>query len=317
MTALRWVIAAVAVVPVALTAVRLAGWWPCDVGCQGGGHYQRVGGVDVLWPALIGYLVLAGSLIHDAWRKPRWSAVSTAIAGALGGVSLFYLYVAWGLGLVCPFCLTIHATVLAVLLAVAGDAAGPAAVALLLGTLGANAVFHHQPVADMVAVGALTADPLNQTAAAQRAEANRTLGSATAPVVIDYALSLQCSHCAAQHQPLLEALAPALAAGRVRVVIRPVVRPADPASAWLAQCALAAAARSASDFESFLREHLGTRADLSRADLLMLGGDLALLDGESSEVAALSRADQQVLAKLGFKGSTPFITVRHDNHIER
>ena len=54
-----WPIAIAASLPLVLTAVRLAGWWPCDVACQGGGFYQRVLGIDVLWAALLGYGLLA------------------------------------------------------------------------------------------------------------------------------------------------------------------------------------------------------------------------------------------------------------------
>lgn len=314
MMAVRWGIAGVACLPLVLTAVRVAGWWPCDVACQGGGHYQQIAGIDVLWPALVAYAGLALLALHDAWRRPRWSPATGVLAGLLAGVSLFYIYVAWGLGIVCPFCLTVHGAVLVVLLAVAGDAAGPTAVALLLGAFGANAVFHHQLMPDVAPVSHET-PALSDVAL--RADANRSRGQVTAPVVIDYALSLQCGHCAEQHQPLLDALAPAVAAGRVRLVVHPVVRPSDPGSVWLAQCALAAAAHSSDAFDDFLREHLGTRAGLSRDELLALGGDLTTLDHETAAVAGVVEVDQQTLNDLGYRGATPFIAVRRDGRITR
>ena len=321
MSVVRWGIAVIACVPVILTAVRLLGWWPCDVACQGGGYYQRIHGLDVLWPALLGYAALAVLTLHDAWRRPRWSPTTGMLAGGLAGVSLFYLYIAWSLDIICLFCLTMHALVITVLLAVAGDAAGPTAVLLILGTLGSNAIFHHQVVPDSVPPSVPTATPTTLTPATTEientADANRSRGASDAPIQIDYALSLQCGHCAEQHQPLLDALAPAIAAGRVRLVIRPVVRPADPGSVWLAQCALAAAAHSADDFDNFLRERLGTRAALTREELLTLGGDLPALDRDTAQVAKVVESDQTLLAGLGYRGSTPFIAIRRGTKITR
>ncbi len=312
MNLLRWGIALAACAPLGLIAVRLSGWWPCDVACQGGGYYQRVHGVDVLWLALLGYALLAFSAVHDAWRRLHWSNTTGMLAGGLAGVSLFYLFVAWSLGIVCPFCLTVHGLVLGVLLAVAGDAAGPTVLLLMLGALGSNAVFHHHAVADVV-----SATPTTATALSERADAHRRRGRDSAPIRIDYALSLQCSHCAEQHQPLLDVLAPAIAAGRVQLVIRPVVRPTDLGSRWLAQCALAAAARSSDGFDEFLRERLGTHADLTREELLTLGGDLPSLDQDTAAVADLVAADQQALAALGYRGATPFLAIRRDSTITR
>ena len=317
MSYIRWGIAIIACVPMILTTIRLLGWWPCDVACQGGGYYQRIFGLDVLWLGLIGYTVLALLTLLDAWRKPRWSSVTGILAGGLAGVSLFYLYIAWSLSIVCPFCLTIHGVIVVVLLAVAGDAAGPTAVALLLGTLGANAAFHHQVVPDILPPSPPSAATITTTSFEATADANRHRGVVDAPVQIDYALSLQCSHCADQHQPLLDALAPAIAAGRLRLIIRPVVRPADAGSVWLAECALAAAAHSADDFDSFIRERLGTRAALTREEMLTLGGDLLALDRDTARVAKLVTADQHTLASLGYRGSTPFVAIRHGTKITR
>ena len=317
MSHIRWGIAVIACVPMILTTIRLLGWWPCDVACQGGGYYQRIFGLDVLWLGLIGYTSLALLTLLDAWRKPRWSAVTGILAGGLAGVSLFYLYVALSLSIVCPFCLTIHGVIVVVLLAVAGDAAGPTAVALLLGALGANAAFHHQVVPDVLPPSPSSAATITTTSFEATADANRHRGVVDAPVQIDYALSLQCSHCAEQHQPLLDALAPAIAAGRLRLIIRPVVRPADAGSVWLAECALAAAAHSADDFDTFIRERLGTRAALTREEMLTLGGDLLALDRDTARVAKLVTADQHTLASLGYRGSTPFVAIRHGTKITR
>ncbi len=315
----RWLVAGLALLPAVLTAVRLAGWWPCDVACQGGGRYQHIGGVDALWPALTGYLLLAGMALRDAWRGPRWSTATCALAGLLAGASLFYLWVAWSLGLVCPFCLTVHGMVLLILLAVAPDAAGSAAIALLLGGLGLNAVFHHRVGADVPVLPSAELAPADPAAnsLARAANANRSRGRLTAPLIVEYGYSLQCAHCAAQHGPLLDALGPALAAGRARLVLRPVVRPADGGSVWLARWSLAAAARSPADFDRFVLERLGTRAGLERDELLTLGGELPALDRAAGGGAfdGLVDDDQRTLQRLGYRGVTPFVAVVRDGRV--
>lgn len=324
MTPIRIGIAVAASLPLVLTAVRLAGWWPCDVACQGGGFYQRVLGIDVLWAALLGYGMLAALVWHAALRRLHWSAATGATAGLLAGTSLFYLGVAWQLDIVCPFCLTVHGVMLAVLLAVAGDAAGPTAICLLLGLLGTNAVFHHTAVADVVAASVVapvqsTGNPGALTAANRvaLADANRSLGQAAAPITVEYAFSLQCSHCAEQHQPLLDALAPAIAAGRVRLIMRPVVRPADAGSQWLAAWAFAAAEQSPEQFTTFVTKYLSTRGGLTRDELLTLGDDLPARDAAAGGgiFDHLITSDQQTLRTLGYHGATPFVAVVKDGVI--
>lgn len=316
MSRARWIAAGAACIPAILTAVRLAGWWPCDVACQGGGVYERIAGLSVLWPAQIGYLALATLALHDAWRSPRWSAPTCALVGLLAGASLFYLWVAWSLELVCPFCLTVHGLILALLLAIAPDAAGATAICLLFGLLGMNAVFHHRVVADIAAPAAMgPVRPAGEAALA--ADANRTRGRADAPITVEYGYSLQCSHCAEQHGPLLDALGPPITAGTVRLVMRPVIRPADEGSAWLARWSFAAAARGPAEFDRFLLERLSTKAALSRNELLALGGDLPAYDAVAAggTFDALLDGDQQALRKLGYKGSTPFVAVTRGSQV--
>ena len=316
MSRLRVVTAGIAALPAALVAIRLAGWWPCDVACQGGGFYQRLAGVDVLWAALVGYALLALTLAHDAWRQPRWSSFSVSLAGLLAGASLFYLWVAWSLGLVCPFCLTVHALVLAVLLAVAPDAAGSAVGALLIGSLGLNAAFHHQVRPDITdSPGTTPAQPV--TDLATRADANRQRGAAAAPLTVEYGYSLQCPHCATAHGPLLAALAPAIAAGRVRLVFRPVVRPADPGSRLLAAWAFAAAARGPETFDRFLVERLDTKANLGREELLALDPALPAFAAIAADgvFEPLIDRDQTRLKHLAYRGATPFVVVLRDTTV--
>jgi Thioredoxin len=318
MTRLRWVTAGIAALPAGLVAIRLAGWWPCDVACQGGGFYQRLAGVDVLWPALIGYALLALALVHDAWCRPRWSRFSVALTGLLAGASLFYLWIAWSLGLLCPFCLTVHALVLVVLFSVAPDAAGSALLALLVGGLGLNAAFHHQvhpDIADRPEAAPGTSQPL--TDLATRADANRQRGAATAPLTVEYGYSLQCPHCAAAHDPLLAALAPAISAGHVRLVLRPVVRLADPGSRLLAAWSFAAAARGPDILDRFIAERLDTKANLGRDELLTLDPALPALAAIAADGAfePLIDRDQARLKQLAYRGATPFVVVLRDTTV--
>lgn len=320
MTPIRTTIAVISSVPLLLTAVRLAGWWPCDVACQGGGWYQRFAGLDVLWGGLLGYALLTAVVWNDALRRLHWTTLTAVTAGLLAGISLFYLGVAWQLGITCPFCLTVHTVVLVVLLAVAGDAAGPTAISLLLGLLGTNAAFHHTAVPDVLAAVPHTQGTTAPSVTSQRAaqaDANRRRGPPDAPITIEYGFSLQCGHCAEQHQPLLDALAPALAAGRVHLVMRPIIRPADAGGRWLAAWALAAAAESPDDFNTFLTKHLATRSGLTRDELLALGDDLpernaAAQDGHFND---LITADQLALRKLGYQGATPLVVIIHNGII--
>lgn len=335
MIALRWPLAAIACLPLAATIVRLTGWWPCETACQGGGRYQTILGLSVLWPALVVYGLLAGSMLRDAWRggawrdddRRVWSRATCALAGLAAGGALFYLYVAWSLSLVCTYCLGVHLVSVVLLFAVASDAVGTALLALLLGALTLNAVFHHRVEADVVEQPATQGMPppvtgiVGPTTAAGsttganpvtlRADANRTRGTADAPLTVEYGYSLQCSHCAEQHGPLLATLAPAVADGRIRLVLRPVVRPSDPGSRWLALWSFAAALQSPEDLDRYLIERLDTRADLSRGDLLKLGGELPLLDtiAGKNDFGPLVDGDQKTLAGFGYRGATPFVVV--------
>jgi hypothetical protein len=318
MTWMRRATAVGAALPAVLTAIRLAGWWPCDVACQGGGFYQRLGGIDILWPALIGYLVLSGLALFDGFRRPRWSAATCLVAGLLGGASLFYLWVAWSLELLCPFCLTLHGLVLLVVVAVAPDAALAATTGLVLGALGLNAAFHHRVQADVVERAGSGERRAGNSSEANSADAHRIRGSSTAIITVEYGYTLQCSHCAQQHGPLLDALGPALQAGTIRLVLRPVVRPADAGSVWLARWAFAAAATSPAALDRFLIERLDTRAGLTRTELLTLGGDLPALDAAAADgrFDALVDADQARLKQLGYKGATPFVAIVRDGQVQ-
>ena len=229
---------------------RLLGLWPCDVGCQGGAYYQTVADISVVWPALIAHLALAALTVRDA-RHGGWCAWTRRSLGLLSGVSVFFLMIGLQLGLDCSFCFIVHATTL-----VAAGFAAPSPTPVrwwhqgawpIAGWLIANAIFHHTPVADVSAPPSGTTPTVTQPLAGDaallaRINAGRTRGRADAPATLELALDLHCASCAKLHGPLMVALAPAITDGRLKVVIRLVVRPSHPIGRDSTRLVLAAAA---------------------------------------------------------------------------
>ena len=71
---------ALAVLAVLITGLRLIPGdvvWQCAVHCQGGGHYQKLFGLNVLWPALISYALFAALCLRDQHAE-RLSRPATA-----------------------------------------------------------------------------------------------------------------------------------------------------------------------------------------------------------------------------------------------
>ncbi len=241
---------ALVVALVVIDLSRLIGLWPCDVGCQGGAYYQTIAGVSVVWPALVVHLALAALTLRDA-RRGGWCAWTHRSLSLLAGVSFFFLMISLELGLDCSFCFLVHATTL-----VAAGLATPAPTSFrwwhwlswaLAGWLAANALFHHTPVADVSAPPSGTTPTVMLPAAGDaallaRIDAGRTRGRVDARATLELVLDLHCATCAKQHGPLLMALAPAIADGRVKVVIRLMVRSSHPVGLDAARLVLAAAA---------------------------------------------------------------------------
>jgi len=253
----------------ALRLVPVPALWPCEVACAGGGHYQTLGGISVLWGSLVGLGAFATLVLRQRERDPL-PAPTRALGWALIGASLYFLYLGWRLDVVCPHCLAVHTAVLALaggLLRCAGawrEAASPALAALLVAGLGLHAAFHPGVVRDTTDVDLLTdlAAPAlsagNKLAYAS-ADSARRRGASAAPVVLELVVDFQCPHCAAHHHDLLNALTPALEAGTAELVIRHLVRRSEPASLPLARWAMGAALEGQARYDLFVATMLGSK----------------------------------------------------------
>lgn len=320
---LPWVALAAALV----AATRFAGdaIWPCPVSCQGGGHYQRLLGVPVHVPATA--VMLAVAVL--AWLRRREAAW---LAWVAAGGSLYFLWVAWQLGLRCPYCIAVHALVLAAAgCALAqpvrrGELPGLAAVAFF----GLHFAFHPGVVADGPEAPPAAADPqlgsffaaparpataAADPAAAAAVDALRRLGSPQAAYVLEVAVDLHCPHCAAAHGPLLDGLRRAIDAGRIEVVLRFLTRRSDPSGRELAEHVLAAADPAQARLLTGLL--LGTPAGRGwravRPRVAEIADPAALEAARAARGAALAAVldgDGARLRALGARG-TPFAAIAH------
>lgn len=291
---------------------RLAGLWPCDVGCQGGAHYQTIAGISVVWPALAAHVGLAALVLRDM-RLGTWCAWTRRTLGLLVGISWFFSGIAAQLGLECTYCSAVHWTTFCawLLLMCTWPSNGRWWHELswpLAGWLIANAVFHHTPVADVRAPSSgntptVTRPLAGDAALLARIDAARTRGRADAPATLELTLDLHCASCAKLHGPLMMALAPALADGRLKVVIRLLVRSSHPVGLDAARLVLAAGATG--EHETALTTLLdsnprslpeGLRARLAEVIAIapldaVLRDHLAVLDqvlaGDAARLAAL------------------------------
>lgn len=317
----------------ALAASRVFGdaLWPCAIACQGGGHYQRLWGVPV-WIAAV--VLMAGVAVCAAAARrmpagPRRAGAGLA-AGALAAVAaggaLYFLWVSWRLGLVCPYCLAVHAGVLATA-ALALAAAPPQLPLAGLAFLGLHFAFHPAviedgpappaaPPADAPAIGAFLAPRPEAPPPAvldPRIDALRREGSPDSPFVLEAAIDLHCPHCAAAHGPLMAALRERIAAGRVEVVLRFLTRRSAPSGRELAGHALATGdpARTRLLLSLLLGtpEGRGWAAVRSRvAELADPAAIEAAYAADRAAIEGLLDADNARLRELGAR-STPFIAL--------
>jgi hypothetical protein len=301
---------------------RLAGWWPCEVACQGGAHYQAVAGIPVVWLGLLAHAGLAALAFRDA-RRGSWCAWTIRLCWILAGTAVFFLGIAWQLGLHCPFCRMAQTGALLALFLVRPLAPGMrwwhAAGWLLAGWLLANATFHHAPVADAPAIPTITPPAVTapaDDAVYQRADANRRQGPATAPLRAELVVDFTCPHCAELHGPLLQALKQPLAEGRVELVTRHLVRQAPPLHRELARLAFAAATLSAADHRLAVTTLLGVqrdaRLDSLRARLseaIVLADLDAVLRDHAPVIERLIDDDQRRLIALDAAVQTPSLVI--------
>jgi hypothetical protein len=320
--AARTALPALALLAALIAALRLIpgdAVWQCAVRCQGGGHYQELFHLSVLWPAVAALVAFAGLCLRDR-EAERLSAPTAALGWALVGASCYYLHLGWRLGLVCPHCLAVHTAVLACVGGLLRTLpAVPAAASAALAFLALHAAFHPGVVADSIDVD-LADDPratatvlsaANKLAFAT-ADAVRRSGDATAPVVLELVLDLQCPVCARQHHELLATLAPALAAKRAELVVRHLVRRSEPGSQALGRWAFAAAMDGREAYEYYVGAMLGSRPG---ADARELRAHLAeamdplrlevLADRHQAAIDRLLSQDAQRLIELKTPARTP------------
>lgn len=314
MSRLRPILAMLAMAAAAIAClVRGAGWWACDVACQGGGWYRDLLGVPTVWPAAAAY-ALMGLLSLRAARSGAWPSAAVPLAWALAGASAFFLWIAWRIGLACPFCFTVHGLVgVTVLLAWPWPRdlhrILPPACALFA-FLALNLTFHHDVVADVailppVAAPAATAAAIADPAAA-RLEAVRCQGSATAPLLVTMVIEMHCPVCARLHPRLVAAFAPALASGRVQVATRFLSRRRQPSGHELAAHVLAAGLERPELGRSVLAALLGVRegTGFSAASPLLDGvadpaAIAAIYTAHAAAIEDLLSADARWLAARG------------------
>jgi len=313
---------ALAVVAILVTSLRLIPGdvvWQCAVHCQGGGHYQELFHISVLWPALLAYALFAALCLRDQHREQL--ASDTALLGWLMiGTSLYYLHLSLRLGIACPHCLAVHTSVLAC----AGGLLRSLSVVPTLSTVAAaclvlHAAFHPGLVSDTIDVDlasnpeatATVLSPTNKMAFAT-ADGIRRSGDRAAPLVIELVLDLQCPICARQHHELMAALAPALTGKRAELVVRHLVRKSEPASQTLGRWAFAAAIDGQQTYDFYIASMLGSRSGADPRELrthLAEAIDPLLLDAIASRhQAAIDRLlaqDAQRLIELKAPARTP------------
>jgi hypothetical protein len=311
---------------VALAAIagsRLAGWFPCDVVCDGAGRYQVVLGIPTTW-LLLGCLLPLAVLTWLGCRR-RWWVGGAISAGAwlMAGGAAYFLWLSWRIGLFCPFCLAVHGGVFALAAAAAWPERWrpPLPVALMVAgfclMLAAYALddrlFPDEPPVPMA---------IASTATVARIERGRREGRADAPAVLEMFIDAHCRRCAEHAGPLADALRPLIAAGQVQVVNRFLVRERDPTGRELAVACLAAGASGR--FGLVWGVALGTPegAGLERirprlAEVI----DLAALESagavHAGAIAAILAGDGRRAAELRFRRTPSALLTRDGREVGR
>jgi protein-disulfide isomerase len=309
----------IAVVLTGMDLSRLTGLWPCDIACQGGAHYQTLFGISVIWPAMLAHALLMCLAWYDV-RRGRATLWTVQVVYVLSGVSIFFLIIADTLHLECLYCGAVHWLTLLAFILVVPYTRRVSAWLPVFGWLVMNALFHHTPVADVVTPGETppTID-VQQTAAANR---GRMYGDSAAPRTLEVVIDLTCRHCAEQYRPLMEALKPAIAAKRVRVVVRHLVRPSQSASTPAAELALAAAVLG--EHAAAMEVLLGSNQDAGVAGLQARLGEVidpvkldAVFSAQRNALGALLTDDQQRITLLGVGPRTPSAVLLEDGKVTK
>lgn len=299
---------------------RLSGVWPCDIACQGGAHYQTLFGLSVVWPALSTHALLTWLAWHDV-RLGRSTLWTVRLVHLLFGVAVFFTLIANALDLSCTYCLLVHwLTFLAFGLVLPFTTRRVSLWLPIVGWLVMNALFHHTPVVDAVTSG--SPPPTGDARLSVAANHGRMYGDPSAPRTLEVVIDLTCRHCAEQYRPLMAGLQPAIAAKRVRVVVRHLVRPSQSASTPAAELALAAAVLG--EHATAMEVLLGSNPDAGVAGLQARLGEVidpvkldAVFATQRADLGALLADDQQRIALLGAGARTPSAVLLEDGKVTK
>lgn len=311
----------IAVVLTGMDLSRLSGLWPCDIACQGGAHYQTLWGISIIWPALATHGLLTWLAWHDV-RRGRANLWTVRLMHFLFGVSVFFLLIINELDLECLYCGLVHwLTLLAFSLVVPFSTRRVSLWLPVFGWLVMNALFHHTPVPDAARSTGTTVAPVDVdlSIAVNR---GRTYGDPAAAKTLEVVIDLTCTHCAEQYRPLMIALKPALAAKRVRVVVRHLVRPSQAASTPAAELALAAAAIG--EHAAAMEVLLGSNPDSGLAGLTARVAEVvdpakldAVMKRDIGAIRTVLGDDQSRVLLLGTGPRTPAAVLLEDGKVTK
>lgn len=281
-------VATLVVVVITVCGARLLGWWPCSVACAGGAAYEKIVGIPALVFAEIVYGII-GVVIWRDIRRGAWSTFLTTILWVTLGIHVFYASLLLRLEMPCFQCWFVHGTFAVIVLCVGVTSLRWSAciLAMVFGTLSANALFHHRIIRDDVDPASLQAPafiaPASSSLQTERdslrrtIEANRSLGSPVAPWRVDVIIDSYCSHCADHYAEVMKALTP-LSGAQLSVITRHLLRASEPLGAELARYILAAAACDRMSYVALEAHLLGTRSSLGWADVRLGTTDIVDLN---------------------------------------
>ncbi|MDA3963671.1 MAG: thioredoxin domain-containing protein [Planctomycetota bacterium] len=284
--------------------------WECGSACDGTAAYASVLGIpaEVLAGSV---LALIAIVVAAQAHQTRIQAGVEVLAWACVGAACYYLILSLSLGLVCPRCLAVHSVILCMIpaLITGGSLRAPSRLAVIaLAALALHATYH--PISDAAAppspAGAMDAEQLRMFS---KIDLGRRYGDPQAPIQAEMYLGLHCPHCRDSFPDLMRMFEPAIASGRVHLVIRPYYQDADGVRR-LTKLSLMAAASGR--LRPFLESMLGTPPG---ADDSALGANWAglgkLLDDFTPAVDAILSADAAQQRRLQRHTEIPSVLLLH------
>lgn len=195
--------------------------WPCTVACSAGAPYRELLGVHAGVVAGIILTVVAIIGLTQAHRT-RINPIATLLAWTCVGGSAYYLILSAQLEMLCSACLAVHGVILclpAALLAGGTFSPGERLAAVVIAALALHAWYH--PIGDAAhsirVEGELSTFDLRLM---EQIDAGRRAGDPRAPLRAEISVGMSCAHCRDHLPALLRALEPAIATGRLHLVLR-------------------------------------------------------------------------------------------------